>query len=67
MPISVPHPPDLPLHLTLYNLNCCLQGDSWMRHFSAVRTTEIDQQLRAAVQDSPIRQMVLLGEQTATD
>jgi hypothetical protein len=45
---------------------CCLQGDSWMWHLSAVRTPEIDQQLQAAVQDSPIRQMLLLGELSAT-
>lgn len=42
-----------------------LQGDSWMRLFCAVRTTEIDAQIQAALQQGsqpPIQQMVLLGE-----
>ena len=35
-----------------------------MRNCAPQRTTEVDHQLQAAVHDSPIQQMVLLGELT---
>jgi hypothetical protein len=47
-------------------LRCCwgyyVQGQAWMRLFCAVRTAEIDFQIKTAVQGSGARQMVLLGE-----
>lgn len=39
----------------------CLKGQAWMRLFCAVRTAEIDFQIKTAVQESGARQMVLLG------